>query len=67
MVKSMLSWLERRRSAKREQAERTGNSPQKLAEPKVRGSDVKDAASGAAVRGTVATPPSVGGMGGGGM
>jgi hypothetical protein len=67
MTKSLLSWRERRKAAKREQAERTGDSPEKRAERKTTGSDVKDAAGDAAVRGTVATPPSVGGMGGGGF
>lgn len=66
MTKSPLSWRERK-AAKREQEERTGDSPQKRAELKPHGSDVKDAAGGAAVRGTVATPPSVGGIGGGGF
>jgi hypothetical protein len=62
--KSISSWRERRKSAKREQTERTGDSPEKRAEGESHGADVKDAASGAAVRGTVATPPGVGGMGG---
>jgi hypothetical protein len=59
-------WRERRREAKRAKAEQTGDSPQKSAERKAGGSDVKDAASGAAIRGTVSTPPGVGGLGGGG-
>ena len=56
-------WRERRKQAKRERAERTGDSPEKSAE---RDSDVKDAASGAAIRGTMSSPPGVGGLGGGG-
>ena len=54
-------WRERRRAAKREKAERMGDSPEKRAEPKASDSDVKDAASGAAIRGTVIG----GGIGGG--
>ena len=57
-------WRERRRAAKRAKAERTGDTPEKSAERKSPGSDVKDAADGAAIRGTAATPPSVGGLGG---
>ena len=55
-------WRERRRVAKREKAERVGDSPERRAEPKASESDVKDAASGAAIRGTVIG----GGIGGGG-
>ena len=57
-----LGWRERRRAAKREKAERMGDSPEKRDEPKTGGSDAKDAASGAAIRGTL----SGGGIGGGG-
>ena len=57
-------WRERRKAAKRQKAERTGDSPQKRAERKSNGEDAKDAAGGTAIRGTVTTPPSVGGMGG---
>ena len=64
---STVGWRERRKAAKRAKAERTGDSPDKRTERKSGGSDVKDAAGGAAVRGTVATPPGVGGMGGGGF
>jgi hypothetical protein len=60
-------WRARRSAAKRAKAERTGDSPQKRAERKSRDADVKDAASGAAVRGSVSAPPGVGGLGGGGM
>jgi hypothetical protein len=59
-------WRERRMAAKRERAERTGDSPEKRAERKSSDSDVKDAARGAAIRGSVATPPGIGGLGGGG-
>lgn len=59
-------WRERRKQAKRERAERTGDSPERRAERESGNTDVKDAASGAAVRGTLSTPPSVGGLGGGG-
>ena len=59
-------WRERRNAAKRERAERTGDSPEKRAERKASDADVKDAASGAAIRGSVAAPPGVGGLGGGG-
>ena len=55
-------WRERRRAAKREKAERMGDSPEKRAERKASDSDVKDAASGTAIRGTVIG----GGIGGGG-
>lgn len=58
-------WRERRRNAKREKNARTGDSPEKRSERESGKDDVKDAASGGAVRGTLATPPSVGGMGGG--
>jgi hypothetical protein len=61
-----LGWRERRRLAKRERAERTGDSPERRAERESGDSDVKDAASGAAVRGSVSAPPGVGGLGGGG-
>jgi hypothetical protein len=56
-------WLERRRAAKREKAERTGDSPEKRAAHERGDKDVQDAAAGAAIRGTLSTPP--GGMGGG--
>lgn len=59
-------WRERRRQAKRERAQRTGDTPEKRAERESGDPDVKDAASGAAIRGSVAAPPSVGGLGGGG-
>ena len=59
-------WRERRRAARREKAERTGDSPEKSTERKSRGSDAKDAASDTAIRGTVSAPPGVGGLGGGG-
>jgi hypothetical protein len=59
-------WRERRKAAKRQKAERTGDSPEKNAERKSHGEDAKDAAGGAAIRGTVSTPPGVGGLGGGG-
>ena len=62
-----LGWLERRKAAKREKASRTGDSPEKRAANK-RGSsdpDVKGAASGAGIGGSVTSPPGVGGMGGG--
>jgi hypothetical protein len=55
-------WRERRRAAKREKAERMGDSPEKRADRKASDSDVKDAASGAAIRGTAIG----GGIGGGG-
>jgi hypothetical protein len=55
---------ERRKAAKRERVERTGDSPEKRAE---RDRDVKDAASGAAIRGSVSAPPGIGGIGGGGI
>ena len=58
-------WRERRKAAKREKAERKGDSPEKRAERKSE-PDSKDAASGAAIRGTVSTPPGIGGLGGGG-
>ena len=58
-------WRERQKEAKRAKAARTGDSPEKRAERKSGDGDVKDAASGAAIRGTVTAPPSVGGMGGG--
>jgi hypothetical protein len=58
-------WRERRKAAKREKAERTGDAPEKRAEREA-DPDSKDAASGAAIRGTVSTPPAVGGLGGGG-
>ena len=57
-----LGWRERRRAAKREKAERTGDSPEKRVEQEASDSDVKDAASGAAIRGTAIG----GGIGGGG-
>ena len=57
-------WRERRRAAKREKAERTGDTPEKRAERKPADPDAKDTASGAAIRGTVAAPPGVGGVGG---
>jgi hypothetical protein len=57
------SWFERRRAAKRKKAERTGDSPEKRAAPERGEKDVQDAAAGAAIRGTLSTPP--GGMGGG--
>jgi hypothetical protein len=56
-------WRERRRAARREKAERTGDSPEKRAAHERGEKDVQDAAAGAAVRGTLSTPP--GGMGGG--
>jgi hypothetical protein len=56
-------WRERRRAAKREKAERTGDSPEKRAAREHGEKDVQDAAAGAAIRGTLSTPP--GGMGGG--
>jgi hypothetical protein len=62
-------WRERRKAAKREKAERTGDSPEKRAADE-RGSsdpDVKGAAGRAAVRGTVSTPPGIGGFGSGGL
>ena len=59
-------WRERRKQAKRERAERTGDSLEKRADRESADSDVKDAASGAAVRGSVSAPPGVGGLGGGG-
>ena len=59
-------WRERKKQAKRERAERTGDSPQRRAERESGDSDVKDAASGAAIRGSVSAPPGVGGLGGGG-
>jgi hypothetical protein len=46
-------WRERRKAAKRGRAERTGDSPEKRAERDSGDPDVKDAASGAAIRGTV--------------
>ena len=55
-------WRERRKAAKRDKSERTGDSPEKRAERKPREGDVKDAASGAAIRGTVGTPPGIGGF-----
>ena len=61
-----LGWRERMKAAKRERAERRGDSPEKLSEPKSRDSDVKDAASGTAVRGT-AIGGGIGGGGGGGV
>jgi hypothetical protein len=60
-----LGWRERRKVAKRRKAERTGDTPEKRAEHKASDQDAKDAASGAAIRGTVGTPPGVGGLGGG--
>ncbi|HET8951685.1 MAG TPA: hypothetical protein VFN44_14290 [Solirubrobacteraceae bacterium] len=57
-------WRERRRAAKREKAERTGDTPEKRAERKPTDPDAKDAASGTAIRGTVSAPPGVGGLGG---
>ena len=62
-----LGWRERRKAAKAGKAERTGDTPEKRAERKAGDQDAKDAAGGAAIRGTVATPPGVGGMGGGGL
>ena len=56
-----LGWRERMKAAKRERAARRGDSPEKLSEPKSGETDVKDAASGTAVRGTVIG----GGIGGG--
>jgi hypothetical protein len=61
-----LGWRERRRAAKREKGERTGDSPEKRAERKASDSDVKDAAGGAAIRGT-AIGGGIGGGGAGGM
>ena len=58
-------WRERRKAAKRQKAERTGDSPEKRAERKA-DPDSKDAAGEAAIRGTVRTPPAVSGLGGGG-
>ena len=57
-------WRDRRRAAKREKAERTGDSPEKRAEPKSNDSEVKDAASGAAIRGTTIGGGIGGGLGG---
>jgi hypothetical protein len=58
-------WRERHREAKRAKAERTGDSHEKRAERKSSDPDVKDAASGTAVRGTLGGAPGVGGGGGG--
>ena len=58
------NWRERRKAAKRQKAGQTGDTPQKRAERKSHGADAKDAADGTAIRGTVSTPPSVGGLGG---
>lgn len=59
-------WRERRKAAKREKAERMGDSPEKRAERTSSDPDANDAAGGAAIRGSVSTPPGVGGLGGGG-
>ena len=64
MTERKPGWRERHKADKRQKAERTGDSPQKRAERKSNGEDAKDAAGGTAIRGTVTTPPSVGGMGG---
>jgi hypothetical protein len=56
------SWRERRKAAKRERAERTGDTPEKRAERPSSDPDVKDAASGAAVRGSLTSPPGIGGF-----
>jgi len=49
------SWLERRKAAKRAKAERTGDSPEKRAahQRKTGDSDVKDAAAGAGIAGSL--------------
>jgi hypothetical protein len=62
-----MGWRERRKAAKRERAERTGDSPEKRVEREPGVPDVKDAASGAAIRGSVSAPPGIGGIGGGGI
>jgi hypothetical protein len=64
--RSKPGWRERRKAAKRRKEERTGDTPQKRAERQSSGEDAKDAAGGTAIRGTVSTPPGVGGLGGGG-
>jgi hypothetical protein len=58
-----LGWRERRKAAKRERAERTGDSPEKRAanERKSSDPDVKGAASGAAIGGSVSAPTGIGG------
>jgi hypothetical protein len=60
-------WRDRRKAAKREKAERSGDSPEKRAERPSNDRDVQDAASGAAIRGSVSSPPGIGGIGGGGF